>query len=552
MPTLNELGGKLKAKYPGSYDHLTDLEAGRRLRAKYPDAYLNYAGADTNRVTIRSHERGRPKGKSLYTKATDLIPTVTGGLGGGLGSAVGAVVGIPGGPAGIAAGRRIGGAAGANVFGAGGEAVRQLATEIPALVSGGVPAYEALGAPKSPAEAFKKIADVGAEQAVYDVTGRGAAKVLRGAGKVTTGMALAGRKFMPEAVVAALSEGIAFTKGGLEKIEGKLAEGGKKIRHMLAQNQHTFDIVDIVKGGGQKLVDEIKNNQTGLAAGRWNQYQKFAQDLINRHTPEGGGGAKALTSHTLQMLKTDADKIADPIFKRIGSRLPPSPEENALATFYKAMGDHARDLLEKTTPDFVDRATGKTITLSAMNKLQQGRIYLQRILAGEKGKTPLGQTVLRTATGALPRTVTGAIAGEEAGRRHITPGGPLVGAAGGALLGNQATSSVVGLILHSPALLAAVKQSPRIFGALLKASQSVPSPGGLKIRGEETTPPQTTFTPEAPAQATPSREDTLAIINDFYDQPAAIEEITTSGKGFHPTPRKETVGERSRRLYGER
>lgn len=42
MPTLSELGQKLKAKHPGKYDHLSDEEVGRRLKAKHPGKYDEY------------------------------------------------------------------------------------------------------------------------------------------------------------------------------------------------------------------------------------------------------------------------------------------------------------------------------------------------------------------------------------------------------------------------------------------------------------------------------------------------------------------------------
>jgi len=42
MPTINELGQKVKAKYPGAYDGLSDDEVGRRVKAKYPGAYTNF------------------------------------------------------------------------------------------------------------------------------------------------------------------------------------------------------------------------------------------------------------------------------------------------------------------------------------------------------------------------------------------------------------------------------------------------------------------------------------------------------------------------------
>ena len=44
MPTLDELGQKVKAKYPGTYDDVSDRELGQKVKEKYPDAYSDFSG----------------------------------------------------------------------------------------------------------------------------------------------------------------------------------------------------------------------------------------------------------------------------------------------------------------------------------------------------------------------------------------------------------------------------------------------------------------------------------------------------------------------------
>lgn len=44
MATLNELGQKVKAKYPGQYDDISDDELGRKIQAKYPGQYDDFTG----------------------------------------------------------------------------------------------------------------------------------------------------------------------------------------------------------------------------------------------------------------------------------------------------------------------------------------------------------------------------------------------------------------------------------------------------------------------------------------------------------------------------
>ncbi len=42
MPTIEDLGRKVKAKYPGKYDDMSDADVGRRTKDKYPGAYDDY------------------------------------------------------------------------------------------------------------------------------------------------------------------------------------------------------------------------------------------------------------------------------------------------------------------------------------------------------------------------------------------------------------------------------------------------------------------------------------------------------------------------------
>lgn len=42
MPTLAELGQKVKTKYPGAYDDIPDVDLGRKIQQKYPGAYDDF------------------------------------------------------------------------------------------------------------------------------------------------------------------------------------------------------------------------------------------------------------------------------------------------------------------------------------------------------------------------------------------------------------------------------------------------------------------------------------------------------------------------------
>lgn len=45
MPTISELGQKVKAKYPGQYDDLSDDDLGKKIKTKYPDDYKDFTDA---------------------------------------------------------------------------------------------------------------------------------------------------------------------------------------------------------------------------------------------------------------------------------------------------------------------------------------------------------------------------------------------------------------------------------------------------------------------------------------------------------------------------
>jgi hypothetical protein len=71
MATIEDLGRRVKAKYPGAYDDLSDAELGRRVKSKYPGAYDDFIDA--------------PK-KSDIERVSDFVGTT--GLGRGIGQTV--------------------------------------------------------------------------------------------------------------------------------------------------------------------------------------------------------------------------------------------------------------------------------------------------------------------------------------------------------------------------------------------------------------------------------------------------------------------------------
>lgn len=56
MPTLEELGQKVKAKYP-QYANVPDAELGAKVKAKYPDAYKDFTESQKTSVSQKAKER---------------------------------------------------------------------------------------------------------------------------------------------------------------------------------------------------------------------------------------------------------------------------------------------------------------------------------------------------------------------------------------------------------------------------------------------------------------------------------------------------------------
>ena len=54
MPTVEELGRRVKEKYPGSYDDLDDAAVGRLIKKKYPEAYQDFQDIETPALPMPS------------------------------------------------------------------------------------------------------------------------------------------------------------------------------------------------------------------------------------------------------------------------------------------------------------------------------------------------------------------------------------------------------------------------------------------------------------------------------------------------------------------
>lgn len=60
MPTVAELGQRVKAKYPGVYDDLSDMDVGQKVKTKYPGAYDDFADIPQSSPTQPANKPEKP------------------------------------------------------------------------------------------------------------------------------------------------------------------------------------------------------------------------------------------------------------------------------------------------------------------------------------------------------------------------------------------------------------------------------------------------------------------------------------------------------------
>ena len=69
MPTVEDLGIRVKQKYPGSYDDMDNAELGRRIKQKFPGSYDDFTDAGSAETTV---------GDRVLQGAQKILPVVTG------------------------------------------------------------------------------------------------------------------------------------------------------------------------------------------------------------------------------------------------------------------------------------------------------------------------------------------------------------------------------------------------------------------------------------------------------------------------------------------
>lgn len=80
MATLAELGQRVKAKYPGQYDDLSDVDLARKVQAKYPGQYDDFTDGPPMMASHEAPKAAAPPGR-LESAARGALQGVTMGFG---------------------------------------------------------------------------------------------------------------------------------------------------------------------------------------------------------------------------------------------------------------------------------------------------------------------------------------------------------------------------------------------------------------------------------------------------------------------------------------
>lgn len=357
------------------------------------------------------------------------------------GSLVGGIAGAPAGPVGMVGGAALGAA--------GGEAFRQHI--------GRAMGYE--NVPDTPQEAIASMGGEAAWGAGSQVAGMGLAK---GASAVARPLMQAAMRSTPEVAQTALRQGVIATRGGLKRVEQNLADLGARAASMVRQNRTRFEPDVFLAGAERKLAKELAQNRTPGAFDDSRVFQRLSSHFLSRNR-------RPLSAPALHRLKQMSDDIAKPLWDKAARGEPLTGNEAAKARWYKAVADHARTELERTTPKAV--INGKAMTMREANAETAETIRL---------KEAIGPT--RKAPGMAAR-IAGHTAGPAAGgtigfmASGHDPTMTLLGAAAGAGATSPAALSALANALNSPAARDLLLRSPQALRAL--GTPPYPDTGGM-------------------------------------------------------------------------
>lgn len=417
MASLEDLGKELQAKYP-AYKNKDPLDLGRRAKAKNPQKYAAYSESS--------------KGSAIKT-GLDLLPAVGGLAGGAIGGAGGTLFGL--GVGGIP-----GAIGGATAGGAGGEALKQLLEH--ALTAGGVQGVEG---PQSMGAAAGSIGKEGAVQGALEGTGQGVFAAGRALAKPIYAL---GARVTPDIAKVAIQEGVAATKGGLNRLMSRIGQAGDATR-ALVQGQTNYGTrisgLHLARQVFQDLAPDVAEQP--IKSPTMYRLRRLVAQYVGDHP-------LTLTPTRVHVMKQRADQLASAVYAKLEKGLPVTAREEIEAKFNKAFADRAREVLDMTVNGYKEANTRTQQLIGVKNAIWP------TVEKGESAVMGALRRVGKPAGGAAVGATIGAISSPEHTRGAIAGG--LVGGA----LGTPEISSQIARGLSSPALQASLRRIPH-YGQVL-------------------------------------------------------------------------------------
>ena len=417
------------------------------------------------------------------------IPTALGGLGGALGFAAGggadilASIGTGGALAPTIPAAAVGGGViGAGIGGSVGQGSRLLINKLMGTET-----------PSTPMDVAGSIAGEGGKQMAWQALGEGLSKSAQIGGR--TAMKLATRA-TPEAIQAAIREGITVSEKGVTKLMGRLGDYGNQMRRLAFVSKMKGETIDPLKlvnrtmegefgGTGSSLAQKIADNQTGDQPIIKKKTEEYLKQLFERQGGKVMPGpdltvgdvwfdATPMTPDKVLKLKQDASRIATPIFTALNNREQAhlvTADDKIKAHAYAAVMGAADEYLAATLPEL--KIGGKLVSYPILNNLESGLIQLKQAIAPDiKSGLSIGENVAKRA---IPSAI-GAGVGGALGAYGDVGGNRGRSAAAGAALGmtavnNPQAMSSLALLLSNPQIRALLAQTPRGAAGLMQGNQ---------------------------------------------------------------------------------
>lgn len=449
MPTIAELGMRVKQRYPGEYDDMSDQELGLRVKAKYPE-YADFTDTAPESTQAAPQTAAPPSPSPSAPEMAgggqdlkELLP-VGGGFAGAMAGAqfspqAAALGTAMGGPVGGAIGGSIPPIVGAFVGAAGLEAWRQ---NIDHLIG------NEAKAPGSSIEALQRMAQEGGEQAQAEIGGR---LLLGTTKKFGQGLMQAALRTSPEIAKIAIKEGITATKMGLEKLDKLWSAVTKEELRIAGRASRSGVRISVGQDIANPAFDEVAKRFRGAPV-------EVRRKLVRLHNRFIASKTFASPSSALYWRKYYDEQARNQWLAREGGKRGAASIEELWA---KAVADKSREALQKTVPTIADPETYRQLVGRPV--IPHEVVQLKNVLDPIVKRAPslARKTVERTGPAAAGAGIGVAITPEN--RTMGAARGAAVGAGTGMLFSPQVLSWLAHV--NNPALNQFLLNLPRLVGA---------------------------------------------------------------------------------------